>query len=326
MRDAAFEVRYLNQARRWNWGAIADLEPSLRRYRSNAVVDHEGEPAMLKQADYMQRVQLHAAGLLAYPFSRGSRIEFTAGVRYAAYHRDVRSQLSSMTTGQVLATQREELSGGVPTTVGEAGIALVGDTAVFGPTGPLLGSRYRFEVAPASGDLTYTRLLVDYRRYLMPVRPYTLAFRVLHTARYGPDGDDPRLLPSFLGSRYLVRGHVPDPRDCRPTVSGICGGELLGSRLLVGNLELRVPLWGMLTRQLDYGSLPIDTFVFADSGMVWSRRQIDGIGAGRRTIISSIGVGARMNAGGLPFEIAAVRALDGPAPGWGLDFGFRVGF
>ena len=46
----------------------------------------------------------------------------------------------------------------------------------------------------------------------------------------------------------------------------------------------------------------------------------------RRSGISSIGLGVRLNAGGLLFEVAAVRALDGPAPRWLFDFGFRVGF
>ena len=32
-----------------------------------------------EQADYLQRVQLRAAGLVAYPFSRGLRVEFTGG-------------------------------------------------------------------------------------------------------------------------------------------------------------------------------------------------------------------------------------------------------
>jgi Tol biopolymer transport system component len=325
LRDAAFEVRYLNQERRWNWGAIAELEPSIRRYRSNALIDHDGEAALLKQADYLQRVQLHAAGVIAYPFNRALRLELLGGMRHASYHRDVRSQISSTTTGKVLEVQREQSSGGIPTTVAEVGAALVGDTAVFGPTGPLLGSRYRFEVAPATGDLTYTRLLADYRRYLMPARPYTLALRVMHAGRYGPDGDDPRLMPSFLGSRYLVRGHSSDPRDCRPAPNQVCGAELLGSRLLVGNIELRAPIWGLLKRQIEYGPIPIDAFVFADGGVVWSGRQfdIDGIG---RTVVSSLGMGVRTNAGGLPFEVAAVRALDGPTPGWSVDFGFRVGF
>jgi Tol biopolymer transport system component len=326
LRDAAFEARFLNQAHRWNWGAVAELEPTLRRYRRSEAIDHDGQPALLKQADYLQRMQLRAAGLVAYPFSRGLRVEFTGGVRYAAYHRDLRSQVVSTATGRVLADDRVESSGGVPTAVAEIGTALVGDTTMFGPTGPLLGSRFRFEVAPAIGSLSYTRVLADYRRYLMPVRPYSLALRVLHSGRYGRDGDDPRLLSSFLGSRYFIRGHGLDMRHCQPAAERVCGDELVGNRLLVANLELRFPVWGMLSRQLEYGPLPADAFFFADGGLVWSRSREGVLVGTRRTRISSLGAGLRLNAGGLPFELLAVRALDGPAPGWSFDYGFRIAF
>jgi Tol biopolymer transport system component len=349
LRDAAFEARFLNQAHRWNWGAIAELEPSLRRYRRSATIDHAGQPALLKQADYLQRVQLRAAGLLAYPFSRGLRVEFTGGVRHAAYHRDVRSQIMSVATGRVLEDERVESSGGAPTTVAEIASALVGDTTVFGPTGPLLGSRYRVEIGPAIGSLSYTRVLVDYRHYVMPVRPYSFAVRVLHSGRYGRDGDDPRLISSFLGSRYFVRGHGRHLGQCRPDAVRICDDDLIGNRLLVANLELRVPIWSMFSRQIAYGPLPADAFLFADAGMVWSSAPSDAMPAAvdsvqafaastsaalsssgrrftRRSTISSIGGGVRLSAGGLPVEVVAVRALDGPAPGWSFDLGFRFGF
>jgi Tol biopolymer transport system component len=325
VRDAAFEFRFLNQERRWNWGAVAELEPGLRRYRRNQAIEHAGEAALLKQTDYLQRMQLRTAALVAYPFNRGLRLELTGGVRHAMYHRELRSQISSAATGRVLATDQVTTSGGEPTTVGEVGAALVHDTTVFGVTGPLLGSRYRFEIAPAIGELSYARVVADYRRYLMPVRPYSVAVRVLHSARYGPDGDDPRLLSSFLGSNYFVRGHGLDLRHCPPDPTRVCGDELLGSRVLVSNVEIRVPIWGALSRRLDYGRLPADAFAFADGGLVWSgRRPLDA--ARRARGISSVGAGIRLNAGGLPFELAAIRALDGPRPGWQWDFGFRVGF
>ena len=341
LQDAAFEARFLNREHRWNWGALAELEPALRRYRRSETVVHGGEDAILKEADYLQRMQLRAAGLLAYPFSRGLRIEFTGGVRHAAYHRELRSQVVSELSGRVLDAGRVETSGGSPTTVGEVAAALVGDTSVFGPTAPILGSRYRFEIAPAIGSLSYTRVLADYRQYLMPVRPYTVAMRVLHAGRYGRDGDDPRLLSTFLGSRYFVRGHHLDSRHCRPTIERGCDDELRGNQILVGNLELRFPVAGVLSRQIDYRLLPADAFIFADAGVVWSGARstassgIVGLdplmpvridGAGYRRVISSIGAGVRLNAGGLPVEFAVLRAMDGPAPGWTYDLGFRVGF
>ena len=325
MRDAAFMFRFLNQERRWNWGALAELEPSVIRYRRSELIEHDGQPLLLQQADYLQRAQLRAAAVVAYPFSRGLRVEFTGGVRHSAYHRDLRSQISSMQTGKVVSNDRLESTGGLPTTVAEVSAALVHDTTVFGPTGPLLGSRYRFEVAPAAGQLSYTSVTADFRQYLMPIRPYSIALRVLHSARYGPDGADPRLLSSFLGSSYFVRGHRQDLHYCRPDATRVCGDDLLGSRLLVGNLELRVPLRGIVSRQIEYGMFPADAFVFADGGRIWSETGNRETGAAA-TMISSFGGGVRVNAMGFPLELAAIRALDGPRPRWQFDLGFRVGF
>ena len=325
LRDAAFMLRYLNQERRWNWGALAELEPSVIRYRRSEAIEYEGQPALLQQADYMQRAQLRAAAVVAYPFSRGLRVEFTGGVRHATYHRDLRSQITSLDSGKKVSSDRVESSGGLPTTVGEVTAALVHDTTVFGPTGPLLGSRYRLEIAPAAGELSYTSVLADFRKYLMPVRPYSIALRVLHSARYGADGADPRLLSNFLGSSYFVRGHRQDLHYCRPEAARACGDDLLGSRLLVGNLEVRVPLWGIRSREIDYGMFPADLFVFADAGRVWSGTGNRAPGAAA-TIISSFGGGVRVNALGFPMELAAIRAVDGPRPRWQFDWGFRVGF
>ena len=324
LRDAAFEVRFLNQERRWTWGAVAELEPGIARFRTSEAIQHAGESALRKQTEYFQRMQLRSAALLAYPFSRGLRLEMFAGVRHAAYHSDQRLQISSVATGRVLESEQVESRGGAPTTVAEAGAALVRDTTVFGPTGPLMGSRYRLEVAPAVGDLSYTTVVADVRRYLMPVKPFTLAARLVHTGRYGDDGNDPRLLPSYLGSSYFVRGHRQDLQYCRPDSTRVCGDDLLGNRMLVGNLEVRFPIWGLLSRQIEYGMFPIDAFLFADAGMISGSGEGD-LGS-RRTRISSIGGGIRANAGGLPLEVGWVRALDGPRPRWQFDLGFRVGF
>jgi hypothetical protein len=335
MRDAAFAFKFLNQERRWNWGVVTELEPSVVRYRRSQLTERDGQPLMLRQADYLQRMQLRAAAVVAYPFSRGLRVEFTGGVRYASYHRDLRTQLASIETGKVLNSEQVESQGGMPTTVAEVSAALVHDTTVFGPTGPILGSRYRIEVAPAQGQLSYTSVMADVRKYVMPVRPYSIAFRVLHSARYGADGSDPRLLSNFLGSSYFVRGHRQDLQYCQPDATRVCGDNLLGHQLLVGNVEVRAPLWGIKSRQIDYGLVPADAFVFADAGMIRSgtaNREPGTVDAGSRPLapgsrmISSFGGGLRLNAMGFPVELAAIRALDGPRPRWQYEVGFRVGF
>jgi len=143
------------------------------------------------------------------------------------------------------------------------------------------------------------------------------------------------LLSNFLGSSYFVRGHRQDLRYCRPDATRVCGDDLLGSRLLVGNVEVRVPLWGIRSQQIDYGMFPADAFVFADGGRIWpgTGNREPGTGtsgsplpAPGSRMISSFGGGLRVNAMGFPLELAAIRALDGPRPRWQFDLGFRVGF
>jgi hypothetical protein len=64
-------------------GAVAELEPSLRRVPRRQLTDVDGQAALAQETHYHQRIQLRAAGLVAYPLSHARRLEFTAGVRHA---------------------------------------------------------------------------------------------------------------------------------------------------------------------------------------------------------------------------------------------------
>ena len=327
LRDLALGLRFLNRERRWNWGALAELEPSLRRLPRQQLIEVDGQPALATETTYYLRMQGRIAGLLAYPLNRAQRLEFTAGLRHARYQRDVRSRVRAIPDGHVIRQARVEHAGGAPASVGEVTAAFVGDTSVFGPTSPILGGRYRVEVAPTFGSLSLARVLVDYRRYLMPVRPYTIAGRLMHMGQYGTDAADPRLLPTFIGSRYFVRGYGWSDIRCQWNAAGECAAmeEMLGNRVVVANLEWRTPLLGVFSRELEYGPVPAEAFVFADAGLVWGQRNA-GMSSRGHQLVRSIGAGVRVNAMGLPLEVAAVRALDAPARGWSFDFSFRPGF
>jgi hypothetical protein len=328
LRDLALGLRFLNREHRWNWGVAAEVQPSIRRLPRSRLTEQAGQPALTRETQYFERTQFRAAGQLAYPFNQTQRIEFEAGVRHIDYRLSVHSTARSLQTGKILSQTTEEGFGGRPATVAEAGVAFVRDSAVFGPTSPIFGGRSRFEVTSTFGELSLTRVLLDHRVYLMPVKPYTVAARVVHLGQYGRDSQDPRLVPIFLGSRQFVHGYGWNSLRCEPDVSGECGAydDLLASRFLVGNLELRVPIMGMLQRELRYGPVPAEAFVFADSGYVWAQSPAFTFAAPDRRLISSFGIGARLNAFGLPLEIAAVRALSAPARGWSFDFSFRPGF
>ena len=93
-------------------------------------------------------------------------------------------------TGQLLDEFTEELPRPDSLNLGQASAALVYDSSLNGVTGPILGQRYRFELSQTSGSVLYSGVLADFRRYFLPMRPFTIALRGLHYGRYGRDGED----------------------------------------------------------------------------------------------------------------------------------------
>ena len=102
------------------------------------------------------------------------------------------STTRSIETARVLDRTMTTGPGGEPVKLGEIAAAFVTDTSVLGATGPIVGARSRYELASAFGGLSFFRVLLDHRRYVMPVKPYTIAARVVHVGQYGRDADDPR--------------------------------------------------------------------------------------------------------------------------------------
>jgi outer membrane protein assembly factor BamA len=205
--------------------------------------------------------------------------------------------------------------------------AYVRDTAVLGPVSPILGHRVRLDVQPAVGGLTFADVRLDARRYFMPLRPVTFAVRVEHTGRYGPDARDGRLTPLLVGLQTLVRGYdlstFAAERCGRAATSCSMVDQLSGNRFALMNLELRAPLLGLLTGNLDYGPTPIEGLIFADGAMLWTPHANAPI---ERDRFSSVGAGVRGNLGGFVLEVAGARPFDKPRNGWTVSFLIRPGF
>ena len=118
------------------------------------------------------------SAFVAYPLDRWKRIEFSVGARQNLYERENQTDVISSVTGRLIETGACRLRSVSPLTVAGVSVALVGDTAVFGGTGPDPGKPLSVPIAPVTGGVTYVNVLADYRRYLMPVRPYTIALRI----------------------------------------------------------------------------------------------------------------------------------------------------
>jgi outer membrane protein assembly factor BamA len=139
---------------------------------------------------------------------------------------------------------------------------------------------------------------LDHRQYFMPFQPVTFAYRAMHLGRYGPDSEDERLTPLFLGYPTLVRGYDGfTAGECALTPSGSCPeyDRLLGSRIFVSNFEARAPLYGLFKRSLSYGPLPVEVFGFFDAGIAWFRGQTPAYSGESHGWATSAGFGARVN-------------------------------
>ena len=181
---------------------------------------------------------------VAYPFSSTG-----ASIWHRVHAHVVRQQIRTTTisqrSGRVLDDQTVTTPLAASLNMSSVSTALITDSSLFGATSPVAGRRSRFEVSPTFGDIQMTTALADYRHYFMPARFYTIAVRGMHYGRYGAGGDDERLVPLFIGYPEFVRGYGIDSfssEDCGTSTTCSTFDRLVGSRMLVGNIELRFPL------------------------------------------------------------------------------------
>jgi hypothetical protein len=310
-RDFAVQSVYLNRQARWNWGVSGTQIPVLLGVvRAPSLTESPSAPTVKREVDLLSQTHRQLAGLTSYPFSRAQRIEFSGGLHSITSNRQLSTRVYARPSGSLITETQEPAVGEAAATLFEASAALVYDTSLMGATGPVLGTRYRFEAAPTLGDLSYTTLLADYRRYVMPVAPITVAARVQHVGRYGADAGDTRLLPLVWTTRDLVRGY--DVQDVLTT-----------RRLTVANIEARIPLMGPVGLLSRVSALPLDAIVFADAAKFWNGGTAN---LGAPKILRSAGAGIRFNAAGFVFEVDGAHVFDASPRGWRLSFNFMPGF
>ncbi len=186
-------------------------------------------------------------------------------------------------------------------------VAYVSDNTLFGYTAPISGRRFRFQVEPSVGNLQWTELTADYRRYVPILFNFlTFAWRTQANVAVGKDEFE---FPKYIGRPDFVRGY-----DREQFASQFCGGfsnntsscsatELLGSRVAFANAELRFPL----VRRFDLGLIPIslppvDGLFFYDAGIAWKRGQSVHLSRPdnydedkNRYLLRSYGMGIRLN-------------------------------
>jgi Tol biopolymer transport system component len=332
-RNTAGMVAYQNLEHRWNWGIGGGQRPYLAGGFASGTTSVNGQPAIVEQEILQRQTYRGAQSAVAYPFSETTRVEFGGGYQQVSFDQRVRTIVTSIRTGQTISDTTETTSLADTLHLGETTMALVFDAARFGATSPVSGYRSRFEISPTAGSLFYTGALADYRRYDMPSPFITIASRIMHYGRYGRDSENTMLLPFYIGYPELIRGYDINSfrsSECTAGPAGTCDvfDRLLGSRMLIGNLELRMPLLRAFgVRSSMYGPLPVEVAFFTDAGVAWTSDNRPTFFGGDRRPVSSAGVSFRANLFGFAvgqFDLA--YPFQRPGRGWVWGFSLTPGF
>ena len=146
------------------------------------------------------------------------------------------------------------------------------DNSYFGLTSPLRGTRYRAGVEKVYDELDYHSFTFDYRQYLS-LNPTSLAFRLMHVNRQGADAESDLMYPLSFAYPTLTRGNNLDntKRYSNAETGEFSINQIFGSRILVGNLEWRVPLSGPERLGLIRSNIFLtELSLFGDAGVAWN--------------------------------------------------------
>jgi hypothetical protein len=340
LNEFGFQGYYLSQAKRLNWGGAASHLPYISGFTSvtNGTVDVGGGPVPATIVEQVRQTitEDRADFITQYPFSITQRVEASAGLTHIGFKNELRR---AVVVGDTVV-DRDTVDLGAPESLQlyQGALAFVGDSSYFGFTAPVRGRRYRFEVAPTFGDLNFDSLTADFRQYFF-FRPLTLAFRGLHFGRYGRDAESERLSLLYVGQPTLVRGYELGDiglSECTPVPGNTTAcpefDRLIGSRLAVANLELRLPLLGVPGYGLIKASfLPTDLALFVDAGTAWSKGETPKVRFDQQSIervpVVSAGATARILLGGFAvLEFYVAKPFQRPKANWVTGFVIAPGW
>ena len=313
--DLGAGFTYINRRHRWNWATSLRVEP----YRGGYLDFEDSKDGKTTTVKEVVERQIYRGGSFAtaFPFNTSTRFELTGSANVVAFNRDVRERVYDRATEELISRNDYEETLAKSLRLAEVRVALVHDSSFYGATSPILGRRSRFEMRNTRGSLQFSTAVADWRQYLMPVRPVTVAVRALHIGRYGRDAEHVQLAKYYAGHQQLIHGYgfgQFEPGECGAFERNTClvFDRLAGSRLLVMNAEVRAPLLGLFRGEIDYGSyVPLEIAAFFDAGVAWSIGSKPALLGGDRDLVRSYGAALRANLFGfVTLEIAASRAID----------------
>ncbi len=335
LRDASLYAAFANLSHRWQYTAGAYQQPVFLPQSGGSTVQTSRDGTHDTYSTLFQRYVLRNAFLTTqYPLNRFTRFE--TGVQFNSIGRSVISLSQDCYVNGCTAPQINDVANAPAYNFLQPSAAFVSDNTLFGLTGPVIGRRMHFGVAPAVGNLRWVEYLADYRRYDPIIfNTITIATRFLTSASVGRDETK---FQKYIGRPEYVRGYDGANFSGYECTSFIGGGasctteQLVGSRVAVANAEVRFPI----IRRFDLGSLPVglppvEGLFFYDAGVAWSAGQTVSLAKPanydftlQRYPLRSYGVGLRVNL----FNLAILKwdyakPLDQPGrkPNWTFSLG-----
>jgi Tol biopolymer transport system component len=348
--DTSGVLAYLNNKNRLNWGSA--IQRIVYPYPYYSIYQDPQTGYIIETEDVYRLINYDVSLFGAYPFSQVSRFQLSGGYRIQDFNHTIYQRIYDP-SGYLLDYQKYP-DPNMPESMNFAYLTMgyFYDTGIFGATSPILGQNFGFSVSPAIGKTTFTTVSADFRKYFMPIRPFTLAVRALHMGRYGKDAEDDRFYPLYIAYWDLVRGYESyssaelSAYDADPD-NAFDFNRLYGSKMLLANVELRFPLLGLLGIGKGYfGAWPLEFYGFFDWGIAyaqnpgywWGGTDAEGnpdpnavkpwfIGDGQRKPLRSYGIGLRTNLFGyLIIGLNYVYPMDRPVRGWHFQVSLSPGF
>ncbi|MFQ5706909.1 MAG: hypothetical protein ACE5HO_05630 [bacterium] len=249
--ESTIIATYLNQKRRLNWAVTAF------QFRNDF-----GLFTAQNSSDFVSQVYRGVSIAAARPFSRFSRVEFST---------DFFILEESVVSANFLTGQLQNV-GGSTAFFSTFNSSLVVDTAFWGLAAPISGTRAKLTASQTVGDLSFTNLILDYRKYFAISRPrYSIAYRLVTGGSFGSDEQI-----------FRIGGPL--------TFRGVDFGELVGTRAFYENTEFRFPLFPFAPIQYDF----LTGVAFFDAADAWFNSDFE-----FNDIKTAYGLGIRLNMGGL---------------------------
>jgi len=270
--DFGGQIAYINQKKRVKVGIGLSHIPyrtGTYQYQTDSLADGSTERSLnyLFRRTFEDKLSVFTF----IPINKTKRIEI--GASYAIYNYRLEQIKNIKSYSQIYSGEKETLPSPDGFGTGILDAAFVIDNAKMGLASPVEGKRVRIQVEHYLHKMQMQTLLIDFRRYFF-VKPYSFALRFYHYGRYGKDSDSERMSELFLGSPWFVRAYEMGDFYGDESVDGnkISINQLVGTRLIVTNLEWRIPFTGpkeiaMFSSNFLFSELAL----FVDGGVSWNK-------------------------------------------------------